>query len=332
MAVKLSVIVPMYNTEKYIKSCVDSIKNQILEDIEIIIINDGSTDKSLEIVKNMSENCNNIIIIDKKNEGVAAARNLGIQKAKGDYVAFVESDDLISIYMYDLMYKSAIEKDADIVACNVIRFHINDDIVLSEQYESIEDEYYDNIEAIKAYIDGSISGFLCDKIFRRNLLIQNNISCPKDTFAEDIFPVLKALDNSNRIVKLNIPLYYYRYTPNSASDMNNLKNLEANLREHSHQIYQCAKYLEFKYTSQLKEQLIQFKAYQFINQLFFYNKLININPEIKKQPIEIYLKDYYSDLTLLKVLFCRYISLNYKVRYILWKLGFYSFYLNSKLK
>ena len=91
--VTLSVIVPVYNTEKYLRECLDSVINQTLKDIEIICINDGSTDRSLDILKEYALKDNRIKIIDKKNEGVAAARNDGIRIANGEFVCFMDSDD-----------------------------------------------------------------------------------------------------------------------------------------------------------------------------------------------------------------------------------------------
>ena len=93
MAAKVSVIVPVYNVEKYLKKCLDSLVNQTLKDIEIICVNDGSTDNSLQILQEYANTHPNIVIVDQENQGVSLARNNGIKKAKGGYIGFVDPDD-----------------------------------------------------------------------------------------------------------------------------------------------------------------------------------------------------------------------------------------------
>ena len=104
---KLSIIIPCYNTEKYINKCLDSVLNSTLKDIEVIIINDGSKDSTLDIIKSYKDK--RIIIIDKENDGVAMARNDGIKKATGEYITFIDSDDYIEPTMYEEMYNKAKE-------------------------------------------------------------------------------------------------------------------------------------------------------------------------------------------------------------------------------
>ena len=98
---KISVIIPVYNSEKFLKKCLDSIINQTLNDIEIICIDDGSTDKSLRILNNFADKDNRITIINQKNSGPSAARNKGIENAKGEYIGFVDSDDWIDLDFYE---------------------------------------------------------------------------------------------------------------------------------------------------------------------------------------------------------------------------------------
>lgn len=118
--IKVSVIVPIYNAEKYLKKCLDSIVNQTLKDIEIILINDGSTDGSADICKTYLSD-NRVSYYYKENEGLAAARDDGMQKAKGEYIGFVDSDDWIEPDMYEKMYWAAKVNDSDIVFCNCVQ-------------------------------------------------------------------------------------------------------------------------------------------------------------------------------------------------------------------
>ena len=118
---KVSVIVPVYNVEKYLERCLDSLINQTLKDIEIIAVNDGSTDNSLEILNKYAEKDTRIKVINKKNEGVSVARNIGIDESEGEYLTFVDSDDWIDKEMLYDMYKYANNTSVDIVMCTYIR-------------------------------------------------------------------------------------------------------------------------------------------------------------------------------------------------------------------
>ena len=112
---KVSVIIPVYNTEKYLRRCLDSVCNQTLRDIEIICINDCSTDNSLSILEEYAGNDNRIKLIDfKENKGAAVARNTGIDMAEGKYIGFVDSDDFVDLDFYEKLYTKAVETGADI--------------------------------------------------------------------------------------------------------------------------------------------------------------------------------------------------------------------------
>lgn len=112
---KLSVVVLVYNTENYLRECLDSLINQTLKDIQIIIVNDESPDNSLEIIKEYQKNYSNIVLINQKNSGGAIAGNNGLTKATGEYVTIIDSDDIVPLYAYEKLYTEAKEKDSDIV-------------------------------------------------------------------------------------------------------------------------------------------------------------------------------------------------------------------------
>ena len=116
MSVKVSIIIPVYNTEKYLRKCLDSVCNQTLQDIEIICVNDCSTDDSLEILKEYASNDNRIKIINfTENKGVAIARNTAIEQAKGEYIGFVDSDDYVDLDFYEKLYNAAKSENAELV-------------------------------------------------------------------------------------------------------------------------------------------------------------------------------------------------------------------------
>ena len=120
--IKVSVIVPVFNVESYLNESLDSILNQTLKDIEIICINDGSTDNSLDILETYSKKDKRIKIISKENEGQGVARNVGLDNAQGEYISFVDSDDFIKRDMLEKLYNKAENNDLDLVMCKVSSF------------------------------------------------------------------------------------------------------------------------------------------------------------------------------------------------------------------
>lgn len=162
---KVSVIIPVYNTEKYLPECIDSIINQTLEDIEIICINDGSSDNSLTVLEEYAKKDDRIKIYSKKNEGPANTRNLGLKKTKGEYIAFLDSDDCIKNNThFETLYKLALENSADIV---------------KSKYEYMQTNLvYDFInDKIKKDKNNFCSEY-CSAIFKSDFIKNNNFSFP----------------------------------------------------------------------------------------------------------------------------------------------------------
>ncbi|MCF2684419.1 glycosyltransferase family 2 protein, partial [Faecalicatena contorta] len=118
MRPKISVIIPVYKVEKYIQHCVDSILNQTLQDIEVILIEDGSPDLCSEICDAYRQQDHRVTVVHKKNSGVSAARNIGLNIASGEYIGFVDADDIVSNCMFEMLYTQAIRLNADICMCS----------------------------------------------------------------------------------------------------------------------------------------------------------------------------------------------------------------------
>ena len=122
---KVSIIIPVYNVEKYLKKCLDSVVNQTLKDIEIIVVNDGSPDNSQKIIDEYAKKYSQIASYTKENGGLSDARNYGIKKSKGKYLAFIDSDDFIDHDMIKKMYNKAVKENLDIVVCNSVEVYEN---------------------------------------------------------------------------------------------------------------------------------------------------------------------------------------------------------------
>lgn len=170
--VKVSVIIPVYNTEKYLRKCLDSVCNQTLKDIEIICVNDCSPDNCLDILREYAENDDRIKIIDfAENKGAAAARNAGIEQAQGEYLGFVDSDDFIDLDFYEKLYNKAAETGADVAKGN---------------YKSAADGSVDYSLNEKVKEDKNNFAFAyCSAIFKRSVIINNNILFPYLSDMED---------------------------------------------------------------------------------------------------------------------------------------------------
>lgn len=178
---KVSVIVPVYNAEKYIKKCIDSILGQTLKELEIIFINDGSKDNSLSIIKEYAKDDNRIIVVDQENNGPSAARNKGIEISTGEYIGFVDSDDFIEEEMYEELYDIASSYKSQIAMCNYNEVYINDGRTYKSNSFLMENKCYNkneiNEKIIRTFTKSENYGFysLVNKIYEREWLLATNI-------------------------------------------------------------------------------------------------------------------------------------------------------------
>lgn len=205
---KLSIIVPVYNAEKYLNKCIKSILNQKINDFELILINDGSTDCSGEICESYAEIDDRIKVIHKENAGQAAARNLGIKLSKGDYIGFIDSDDWIHTDMYSILLKHVDVYQSDIVACN---FYVMQKDGTFKKYS----QYSGNMELDKdsamneIYTNNMLSFSPCNKIYKRSLF--DKLLFTEGIILEDKDISYKLIFKSSKISYVGQPLYYYRY-------------------------------------------------------------------------------------------------------------------------
>lgn len=208
----VSVVVPVYNVERYLPQCLDSLIAQTLPEMQIILVNDGSKDGSLEIINDYAQKYPRILCIDKPNGGCASARNAGLRAAQGEYVGFVDSDDWVDPTMFKRLYDRACECSADIVQCGFVKYY--------EQERRCDPVNEDWIAALVQRAGNRMAQareLLClqptmwRRIYRRSLLQQNNIEFPQDVRMFDDLPFqFMSLACCERIAIVNEPLYYYR--------------------------------------------------------------------------------------------------------------------------
>lgn len=198
--IKVSAIVPVYKVEEYLPKCLDSLINQTLKDIEIIVVNDGSPDNSQEIINKYKKKDKRIVSIVKENGGQASARNVGLKKARGEFVVFVDSDDWIELDMLEVMYNKAIEDESDIVICDFYRVE-NGEKKLEEAFVTKGDTILDNCIL-------NTSG-PCWKIIKRDIIIDNNLFFPEGIIYEDYAVVPTYALFANKISYVDRPFYNY---------------------------------------------------------------------------------------------------------------------------
>lgn len=218
---EISVIVPVYNVEEKIKRCLESLKRQRFYDFEVVLIDDGSTDKSGEICEKYAGIDDRFIVIHQKNQGVSVARNTGISIANGKYITFVDSDDYVSSDFLHNLYAAISSNNADIAMCNYYMLSLNkgnismkhgysEGIVLEQ--DKIESVFLKHIKENDCTV-GYFS--LWNKIYRSNIIKENHISLDTGmSFGEDMLFVMQCLKFCDKIAFTEKPLYYYEMTEN----------------------------------------------------------------------------------------------------------------------
>lgn len=217
MAVKVSIIVPVYNVEKYLRKCLDSLVNQTLKDIEIICINDGSTDDSLNVLQEYASGHLNVIVIDQENQGVSIARNNGINKAQGDYIGFVDPDDWVEPDMFKILYEKAVKTGVDIVECDYKMVFENSTKIKNrtlfgslhtwKKFPIACGKIFD-WKYVKTQVFNGLRCMVWNRLYKRSLIFDNNLTFP-DGKCEDYPFSLDTVLSAKSIVYCPKTLYNY---------------------------------------------------------------------------------------------------------------------------
>ncbi|MBR9647298.1 glycosyltransferase family 2 protein [Clostridium tyrobutyricum] len=204
----VSIIVPIYNVERYINKCIDSILSQTFKKFELILVDDGSPDSCGEMCDKYAKLDYRIKVIHKKNGGLSSARNAGIDIAQGKYIGFIDSDDWIKNDMYESLYKAIIKYDADISICDFIKFNENYDLSFKEDSRK-NIEIWNNIEALEKLNTDNCGKIVIawNKLYKKELW--SDIRFPEGRIHEDVFTMHKILFKANRVVNTNKILYGY---------------------------------------------------------------------------------------------------------------------------
>ena len=212
---KISIIVPVYNVENYLKNCIESILSQTFKDFEIILVNDGSTDTSYDICKYYLNIDSRVKVINKVNEGVSSARNTGLDVAIGEYIGFVDSDDYIHPQMYEILYNYISNTQSDIAQCDYKKTYNTYDkesvnfIKLDEDTIGKSILQYSNIESLNQFYDKHGMKFTpaWNKLYRKELFKKHRYKVGKNH--EDEFIMHELLYESKKVIYIPVELYFY---------------------------------------------------------------------------------------------------------------------------
>lgn len=236
--VKISVIVPVYNVEKYLERCLESIVNQTFKDIEIICVNDGSTDNSRQILDKYNK-YPNFKVIEQKNAGLSEARNTGLDAALGEYISFIDSDDFIDSNFLETLYHAAIDNNADIACASIIRENNE------KHYNLITYNHIECTADIREKFELAKSprfNFVWNKIYKRDFLIQNNIRFVPGMIYEDLCFTPDVLEKSGILVTCPNTVYHYWKHKNTLIKGNTDKSRADKIFGSKYLIEKCKKY------------------------------------------------------------------------------------------
>ncbi|MBQ2835559.1 MAG: glycosyltransferase [Clostridia bacterium] len=313
----ISVIVPIYNVEKYVKRCIDSIINQTYTNLEIILVDDGSPDNCGKICDEYAEKDARIKVIHKENGGLSDARNAGIDIAKGEYIAFVDSDDFIATNMYEVLYKNIKETNSDIAIANYYKFESEDEIVDASLDEKIivynKEEMFNHM-----YDDYLLTVVAWNKLYKREMF--SELRYPVGKLIEDSAIIHYLIDKTTKIVITNLQLYFYYQRTNSIMNISKVA-----LLDELDFVYDRVKFLEKK---NMKDSKVYYGTID-----VYVNRFIELYckfTETKQYPRELYKKYFKTMKKLLKEY--RFSSKKRKFKYKLFSFSKMLYYILLKSK
>ena len=220
----ISIIVPVYNVEKYLQDCLDSILNQTFSDFELILVDDGSTDRSGEICDEAQKNDSRVRVIHQSNGGLSRARNAGTKLARGEYIAYIDSDDVVHPDYLRLLLNNLLESHADVSVCRYVRF--KDKAPFEKEAEPASLTVISGNEAVELIVGAHLRYMITawGKLYASEL--KDLLIYPEGKFHEDEFVTYKVFHQSNKVAVTACPLYGYRQNPNSITHFYSPRHLD----------------------------------------------------------------------------------------------------------
>lgn len=231
-----SIIIPVYNVEQYLSFCLASVVNQTMIDIEIICVNDGSTDNSLKIVQEFAGNDNRIHVVNKQNGGLSSARNAGLAIASGEYILFVDSDDMLYEDACNILYREILERKPDIVVFGtevIPQYRNNEEKKWLEYILQVDPKYYKNDSITALFNEKASKPYVWNECYKSEILQRNNIMFDEEVyFGEDMVFLFELFPNANSISYIPNKLYKYRFVRDDSLMSISRKNKEWRLEAH----------------------------------------------------------------------------------------------------
>lgn len=317
----ISIIVPVYNGEKYLYECLESIRNQTLENIEVIIINDGSIDSSMEIARKFNNIDNRFRIIEGLNKGVSNARNLGIEYSNGEYIGFVDCDDIIEPNMFEVLYNIAEKYDEKVIVASGFDNIMNGNLKKEIYYEQNISKFNEDDAIIQLFSNNLVQGFVWNKLYRKsminNIRFNDNIHAYEDLlFNFEIFT-----ENNANLVLVNNKFYHYRLNDEGCMFSINFSNKKLTALD--------------AYEIILENSNIKEKSYEYIKSYYVLVNIILISNILKSddRKKDFYINQLIFNLKKYKKEFLKSnINIKYKIGYIIIKISPKLFnYINSKI-
>lgn len=221
----ISVIVPIYNVEKYLQKCVDSIINQTYKNLEIILVDDGSPDNCPQMCDDYAKKDSRIKVVHKENGGLSDARNAGMKVATGEYVSFIDSDDYISLDFYETLLQTMIDNDSDIVECSVVKFYENEKF--DEYSDDLKVTNYETVDALDGLIsENPFKQHVWNKLYKSSVALDIPYAVGK--LNEDEFWTYQVFGKAKKVTRIYKTMYYYFQRGSSIMGNGyNIKRLDA---------------------------------------------------------------------------------------------------------
>lgn len=314
---EVSVIIPVYNVDDYIEECIESVINQNNSKIQIIIVNDGSADNSDNIIQKYLKENKNIVYINQNNQGLSMSRNDGIKHMKGEYTMFLDGDDYLEENSIDELYKYTKKLGSDISIFGYRKVYDDNNSFDKINNHFSENKLYRGNIIIHNMLSGNLKGYACNKIFKSEFIIKNNLSFEKGVYFEDFFPIFKLIQSSNKISFYNKVVYNYRQRISSITSTKNQKLLNDFILCRNNVLG----YINKNKLNINKDYLNAYKIESF-------NYILTIFYDINKSKKRLY-KYFYDfnykkyEVSLIDVLLNKYINKKTKLAIILWKMRIY---------
>ncbi|WP_411332989.1 glycosyltransferase family 2 protein [Metabacillus indicus] len=311
----ISIIMPVYNVESYLDTCLQSIFSQSHKNFEVIVVNDGSTDQSLKIINDYKSAHNNLILIDQKNQGISVARNAALEIAQGDYILFIDSDDYLEKDMLELMIKKITEDESDMVICGHSEVNTSHPRKINRVSLKVKPEkVYSGLEVADMVINCQLMGVVWNKLIKKSIIDQHKLYFEPDRYTQDWFPIFRLITKCATISFVNKPLYNYLVRNGSITSKKGWKRLE----DYSYAVLTILNYIDRNELSLSNRSLNTFKVITMEKIIKMY---FNAHLTKEKHIYNEFAASRYSFIhaTLLSIFYSNRMDVRSKLNLLLWK-------------